>query len=125
MKDLYRMVRRTGPDYGKTHLLTDPYHSTIDERISFTRDVWGERWKSNKDFQNRPAQSMLAPITGDKVRRVIRYMSDNKAKGKDGWPIPELRALRKADTDALAQFYNNAEAQRRWPNLAGAHYCAA
>ena len=59
---------------------------------------------------------MLAPITGDKVRRVIRYMSDNnKAKGKGGWSIPELRALTKADTDALAQFYNNAEAQRRFP----------
>ena len=57
----------------------------------------------------------MAPITCDKIRRVIRHLSDNKAKGKDAWTIPELRALSRADTDALAQFLNNVEKERRWP----------
>ena len=46
MRALYRLVRKTGPDYGKTKLLADPVHASIDERISFTRDVWQDRWKS-------------------------------------------------------------------------------
>ena len=43
MKALYRLVRKTGPDYGKTKLLVDPVHASIDERISFTKDVWQNR----------------------------------------------------------------------------------
>ena len=67
----------------------------------------------------------MAPITGDKVRRVIRHLSDNKAKGKDAWTIPELRALSKADTNALAQLLNNVEKERRrWPTTnSWPHYC--
>ena len=45
MKALYRLVRRTGPDYGKTKLLVDPLHASIGERISFTKNVWQERWE--------------------------------------------------------------------------------
>ena len=41
-------------------------------------------------------------------------MSGSKAKGKDGWSLPGLRALTEADTDALAQFYSNCEAERKW-----------
>ena len=100
MKALYRLVRRTGPDYGKTKLLADPLHASIDERISFTKNVWQNRWKSGSHFEHRKEASALAPITGDKIRRVIRHLSDNKAKGKDAWTIPELRALSRADTDA-------------------------
>ena len=42
-------------------------------------------------------------------------MSESKAQGKDGWSVPELRALTKGDTDALALFYNNFETERKWP----------
>ena len=34
---------------------------------------------------------------------------DTKAKGKDGWSVPELRAPTEADADALAQFCNKCE----------------
>ena len=122
-KALYRLVRKTGPDYGKTKLEADPLHASIDERISFTRDVWHDRWKSEEKFSHKKQISGLAPITGDKVRRVIRHLSDNKVKGKDAWTIPELRAQSKADTDALAQFLNNVEKERRWPKTSWPHYC--
>jgi len=49
------------------------------------------------------------------VCRVIRYLSDNKAKGNDSWSIPELRALTRAGTDALAQFLNEVEKKIRRP----------
>ena len=43
MRALYRLVRKTGPDYGKNKLLVDPVHASIDERISFTKEVWQDR----------------------------------------------------------------------------------
>ena len=84
-------------------------------RESASQKKSGRTGKSKDEFVPRRAASALAPITGDRVRRVIRHLSDNKAKGKDSWSIPELRALSKADTDALAQFYNNCETERKWP----------
>jgi len=63
MNALYRSVRKAGPDYGKTQLIADPWHSTIDDRIKFTKDAWAERWKSNKGLRGRMEPSKLGPIT--------------------------------------------------------------
>ena len=57
----------------------------------------------------------LPPLTEEDLQEVVDKMIPRKALGADSWTVLELRLLSPQLLQCLANFYNRAEAEGRWP----------
>ena len=60
-------------------------------------------------------KSDLLIIRPSDISRVLKLMSKSKAVGADGWSPGELAMLHTKFIQGLADIYNEAERQGRWP----------
>ena len=77
-------------------------------------NAWNQYWQQGLPFEPRSAGA-LPPITGVDVMEVVDRMNPHKASGAAKWSVLELRTLAPQLLQALAQFFETAEAAGRWP----------
>ena len=82
--------------------------SNVEDRAEHAITEWSQYWKGQEGYTQQKGEQ-LPPITGNRVRRVLKHMSAHKAKGMDHWGPDELRKLPEHYTNRLAGILNDIE----------------
>ena len=89
---------------------------SIEARAQEALSFWSKLWCQGEPTPFFPGSS-LPRIVGGQIREVTRRLPTDKALGLDHWSPGEIRLLANDLTDELADIYNRAEREGRWPEL--------
>ena len=107
---LYKWVQRTAAEPHLTTLQSEnpTGDNTLQGRIHSATEVWHKLWEGGQHhiptFNHK-----LRPLTGTDIHKVLKGMSENKAKGADGWSPKELFSLPMSWLNKVATFLNDWE----------------
>ena len=112
---LFAYCRRSAPESGPGDLLWGEHNEppSMKDRLEHAKNEWTQYWDTDIDCPPLPVRPPPR-ITVEQFNRTVRHMSDNKAKGVDGWRPSEIAALPRKAKQQLIDYYHHAEQVGSW-----------
>ena len=115
---LFKWVQRAQMETHLTQLSAQnpTGENTLSGRLQSAAATWHLLWKGGK--AHTPSHhTALRPLSGGDLSKVLRKLSEGKAKGTDGWSPKEILSLPHSWLGKLAEFYNTWEKRGKWPQV--------
>ena len=112
---IFAYCKRTAPEPGPgdLHWGEERVPPSMTERMERAKNEWTQYWETDADCPQLPVQPPPR-ITLQQFDNTVRRMSDNKAKGADGWRPSEIAALPMKAKQQLIDYYHHAEQAGYW-----------